>query len=84
MHAQRSDGQVGLPEGQLAPPVLPGDVGRSNKYAGLMLGDELDEPLRPPQGQSIPALSDAMISSTNTGSSAPTPTAGSVALSVAA
>jgi hypothetical protein len=40
-----------------------------------VLGDELDEPPWPTQGAVDPALSEAAISSANTGSSAPTPTA---------
>jgi hypothetical protein len=31
----------------LTPPVLPGDIGRAEECAGLVLRDELDEPPRP-------------------------------------
>jgi hypothetical protein len=40
----------------LTPPVLPGDIGRGDEPAVLMLGDELDEPPRPAQRPVDPRL----------------------------
>ena len=44
------------PRSELAPPVLPGDIGRGDESAGLVLRDELDEPPRPAERAVDPRL----------------------------